>query len=648
MQTDPQRQDLSKLGIDDLMNIEVTTASKQSQTLAHVPAAIYVVTQEDIHRSGATCIPEALRMVPGVQVARINTNQWVVSIRGFDTKFADKLLVMIDGRSIYDPLFSGVFWDAPEVDMADVARIEVIRGPGGTLWGANAVNGIINIITKESRETQGNAVESSGSTTEGNSLRIENGGKIGPKAFYRVYARYFDITSFPSTVTAPGSDNWQGVHAGFRTDWTTSRDAMTFSGGINSSHQGQTSRFPSLDPPYTGLEADRFPISNWDLLGRWERTDGPSKGMSLQVSLDQSVRSQPEGYEKRDKLSVDFQRPLRISSTNSLVWGLGYLVTRDRTMASRVTAFDPASRQDEVFSGFIQDELNLSPHLQLSLGTKVEHNDYSGWELQPSARLTWQRNSKQTVWAAISRAVRTPNRLTSDIIANERVNPPDDNSALPVEVRLYGNPSLKSEVVVAHEIGWRFVPSEKLSLDVTAYYNRYDNLISVEPGTPFFEATPVPHIVQPLTYHNGMNADTAGLEVAGQYQISPVWRLKSALTVFSSHFSFDAGSNGSVSTSPEGPNATPHLQFNINSLVDFSNRLQLDTAFYYVDRNVAQDVPSYGRLDLRLGWRPSDTVECSLGIQNLLTTRHRESGTYFIEVPAYLRRNVSFTATFKF
>lgn len=629
------------------MKIEVTTASKQAQSLTSVPAAIYVVTQDDIRRSGVTSIPEALRMVPGVQVARSTANQWVVTIRGFEGRYANKLLVLIDGRSVYSPLFSGVNWDAQIVNMDDIDRIEVIRGPGGSLWGANAVNGIINIITKSAEETQGNTASVRTSTDEPENMVVQHGGKFGPQAFYRVYAKLFNVASLNMLNGDSAQDKWRSSSAGFRTDWSKKSDAFSFSGSYVNSNEGETQIEPLLTPPYSEQVLVHNRDVNWNLVGRWERSSGYAKGTALQISYDHVSRLSGEITERRDNLRLDFQQPLRISSTNNLIWGLGYYSTKDHTVGSDLVIMNPQRASDTVYSGFVQDEIQLRNHLQLSVGTKVEHNSYTGWEFQPSGRVSWTPSSKQTLWASVSRAVRTPNRIDADSTVNYTVLPGDLVNP-PIQTVVFGNKHLKSESVIAQELGWRYIPSAHLSIDVAVFYNKYDRLLSTEIGTPFMDAAPFPHLIVPITWGNKLNAETHGLEISGQYQAAANWRLNPAITIYSARYFLDQGSTDPNNASAQRKGSTPNYQFSLRSLLDLPNRMQFDTSLYYVDKVDVESVAPYARLDVRLGWNPNRLTTLSVGAQNLLTLRHREAFTSGFEATTLVERSFFLSLNVRF
>src|SRR5205807_1846799 len=402
--------DVTTMSVEDLMNMQVTSVSKRTQKVADAAAAVYVITQEDIRRSGATNIPEALRLAPGIQVARIDENKWAISSRGFNGRFADKLLVLIDGRSVYTPLFSGVYWNVQDVMLEDVDRIEVIRGPGATLWGANAVNGVINIITKSAKNTQAGLATAGG----GNELRgfsnLRYGGTVNQDAFYRAYAKYFNVGSSTNAIGGNGTDNWDSLRGGFRGDWTPSGpDQVTLQGDMYRSHYGELLTIPSLNAPYSSTFPNAGAISGGNILGRWAHDFG-SSSTSLQVYFDNTNISENSLFADHQNIfDIDFQHSFRLTDSQAVIWGVGYRSIGDNNDSSFTVSLQPNHNQLNQFSGFAQDEISLfDRRVQLTLGSKLEHNDFTGLEVEPNARILWNITPNQSVWTAVSRAARTP------------------------------------------------------------------------------------------------------------------------------------------------------------------------------------------------------------------------------------------------
>jgi iron complex outermembrane recepter protein len=631
---------LAEMPLEQLMDLEVTSVTRSPRKISVSPTAIYVITQEDIRRSGATTIAEALRMAPGINVARIDASKWAISARGFNDFFANKLLVLQDGRSIYTPLFSGVFWDVQDTLMEDIERIEVIRGPGATLWGANAVNGVINIITKNAADTQGGLLTGGSGNEERGFGSTRYGGKLGEHAFYRAYVKYFSRDAFVDAQGAEAHDDWDILRGGFRTDWKISAtDSLTWQGDYYTGNVGQ--RFPVFPPPtFFRIVQGHGSVSGGNLLGSWKHVFSETSDMVLQVYHDRTEREDRIHHETRDTEDIDFQHRFAVGERQEVTWGLGYRYSADRLSDGKdetgAVVFWPNHRGDQLFSGFLQDEVILVPDLlQLTLGSKIELNDYTGWEMQPSARLLWTPDEKHTVWAAASRAVRSPARF-EHTVRSWFVPPP---------AQLVANDDFESENLLAYELGYRLQPMTRLSLDFAAFYNVYDDLRLIVPFTSVASPPPFP----PLTLYrpeNGASGETYGAEFAGTYHITDNWKLSAGYTYLHMNLRRDGNQKG---LSPEGAEGdSPRHQFNVRSYLDLPHDLQFDTALYYVDALPNRNVSSYVRLDLRLGWRPSRHLDLSIGAQNLLDDRHPEFGPGFLISPTEIERSVYAKATWTF
>jgi iron complex outermembrane receptor protein len=444
---------LKKLSLEQLMAIEVSSVSRRPERLSDAASAIQVITREDIQRSGATRLPEALRLATNLEVDQLDASQWAISARGFNSPLANKLLVLIDGRTVYSPLFAGVFWDAQDVLLEDVEQIEVISGPGATLWGANAVNGVINITTKKAKDTQGLLVLGGGGTELHGFGGARYGGRIGSKARFRVYGKYSERDGTELPTGEDISNDWSFGQGGFRLDWDASTgDLITVQGDLYDGHTDQT---PTTDAVARGANA----------VGRWSHKLSARSDLQLQLYVDRTHRDVPGSYDDvLDTYDVDFQYHIALGGRHDVVWGVGYRLVED-DFKSVAVAILPEQVSLETFSAFAQDEIALGNRLRLTLGTKLEHNDYTDFEFQPSVRLAWQVNDRQTLWAAVSRAVRTPSRLDRDLV-------------------ILPGPNFNSEVVRAYELGYRGQATERLSFSVSAFYNDYDDLRSVEPPIP--------------------------------------------------------------------------------------------------------------------------------------------------------------------
>jgi iron complex outermembrane recepter protein len=576
-----QMEVLLNLDFDGLASIKITTVNRKKQNVADIAAAVYVISQEDIRRSGLGSVPELLRMVPGLEVASTGSNSWSITSRGFNDRFSNKLLVLIDGRSVFTPLFAGVYWEMQDLILEDIDRIEIIRGPGGALWGANAVNGVINIITKHAEDTQGGQFTLSSGNQEPYSGTIRYGGKMGEKFSYRVFAKGFDRDSFINSDGSRAEDSWQSKQGGFRMDWLLTKDnSLTVQGNTNN----------------VDTENDTDQNTSNNVLLRWEHDLSDASDLAIQLYYDAFEHDR----DIRKTYDLDFQHRFPLYTNQEIIWGLGYRTIEDSIEIDERVSFNPQSRHDEIFSAFIQDEIAfLEDSLKFTIGSKFEHNDYTGLEIQPNARLLWKANKRDTYWAAISRAVRTPSRYESDITATRSVTP------------LIGNPDMQSETLLAYEVGYRSQISSRLSFDITSYYNNYDNLQTIESnaGSDVFA--------------NLMEGNSYGVESAVEWQPKKVWKLKANYTFIKMNLNLKDGSSSTSSTNQE--NNTPTHQFQIHSYLDLPNNLEFDAALYYSNEISAMGIPAYFRTDLRLGWRPQKQLELSLVGQNLFDTQHPES-----------------------
>lgn len=403
------------LPLEDLLSLEVTSVSKKRQPLSEAPAAIYVITQDDIKRSGVTSIPEALRMAPGVQVTRINSNKWAVSSRGFNGQMSNKLLLLIDGRSVYTPAFSGVYWDVQDTFMDDIERIEVIRGPGATLWGANAVNGIINVITKSAGNTQGGLLTLGAGSEEKGFAGFRYGASLGDHSQGRFYLKAFDRDGFSDLATGTDAgDQWKSYRAGFRIDGGAStEDGWTFQGDIYHTDENQyvASQWVST-PPFNLPDDDNFNTTGWNLLTRWNHHLSDRSSMTLQLYYDHAERDELILGQTHDTFDLDFQHNLMLGNRHDVIWGFGYRAVKDDFDNTFAVSLSPDSRTNHLISAFVQDQIELVPdRFHLTVGSKIEHNDYTGFEVQPSVKMLWTPHERHTLWGSVSRAVRTPSRV---------------------------------------------------------------------------------------------------------------------------------------------------------------------------------------------------------------------------------------------
>ncbi len=620
-------EDLTTVSIESLMQMEVTSVSKKQEQFSQTAAALYVITQEDIRRSGATSIPELLRMVPGLDVAHIDANTWAISSRGLNDRFTSKMLVLVDGRTVYSPLFSRVYWDVQDTLLEDIERIEVIRGPGATLWGANAVNGVINVITKHAQDTQGGLVSAGAGNQERGFGAFRYGGQLSQRGYYRFFAKYFDRDAFANASGQPAADSWSILRGGFRTDWTLSaRDSLTVQGDFYNGSVGEA--LPngiSLSPPMTVSFNDRAHVAGGNLLSRWNHAFSPRSETTLQLYYDLSDREDSQVDEDTRTIDLDFDHHLAFGGRHDVVWGFGCRFIADQTAGSLSLSFHPSDRADGLFSGFVQDEVVLVPgRLRLTLGTKLEHNAYTGFEVQPDVRLVWTPHSRHVIWGAVSRAVRTPSRSDTDIRINLAAF--QDTGGTIRVVSLLGNPQLRSETLLAYDLGYRAQLSQRFALDLAAFYNSYDRVRDAKPDVPFFESNPPPlHLVIPRVFQNALRGQTHGVEVTPNWNVTRRWRLSGGYTWFGADLRNIAAS--ATTRSPRLALDSPEQQWNLRSFLNLPGNLEFDTAVYYVSNLSHLGVPSYTRLDTRLGWRPTESLEVGVVGQDLLDSRHFEFGS---------------------
>ncbi len=621
---DPDIAYLKGLSIEDLLQTEVTSASKKSEALFDTAAAVFVITQEDIRRTGARNIPEALRMVPGLQVAHIDANRWAITSRGFNDWFSNKLLVMIDGRSVYTPLFSGVYWDVQDTILADIDRIEIIRGPGATVWGANAVNGVINIITKKASETHGGLVNVMVGSHEQPLVEARYGGQIGASADVRVYAKGFQREPFENDAGDDAHDSWNAKRTGFRADWKAdSGDDFSLDGQIYTGESDHTVYLSGyLTPPYFRTNREAEDYAGGHLLASWTRQLTAHSDFVLQAYYDRTQRDQVVVEEIRDTLDFEFKYHWDPHGPHDVVWGMGYRWTQDDIDGTWNTSFDPDHRSDDLWSTFIQDDIMLAAdRLWLTIGSKFEYNDYSGFEIQPSVRLRYKPNDANILWAAVSRAVRSPSRSDHDLRVNlASMADPFGNVAV---VRLLGDDDFDSEELIAYEAGYRWQPDMRFHLDLTTFYNDYDKLRRSETESPFFEFAPLPpHIVIPELITNTMKGYTCGFEGSATWRPVDFWRISISYAWIDLNLRKTGPGDNSGTPSEEG--VSPKHQFQVRSYLDLPWNLHFDAEAYHVDDLASLDIDAHTRVDLRVEWTPNSTWSVSLNVENLFDDAHRE------------------------
>lgn len=617
------RRSLMDLSIEELLNESVTSVAKKETKLDQSPAAISIITQEDIRRSGLTSIPELLRMVPGLDVARINGSEWAIGSRGFNNQYANKLLVLVDGRAVYSPTFGGVFWNAQDVVLEDVDRIEVIRGPGATLWGANAVNGVINITTKSAKETQGGMVSTSFGTEDQPSTSVRYGGQLATNLYYRAYVKYFNREGLVDATGRDTPDDWRALRGGMRLDWEPSTENnFTLQGDYYGNAIEGNIHATTLTPP-AFFRTENVVAHNrgGNALGRWTHILSDTAQFTVQGYYDHVQQADNEVIVYQDTYDLDAQHRFALGARNDIVWGVGYRLTETRITPSFALRADPEERDLPLYNVFLQDDIMLvQDRLRLTLGSKFEHNDYTGLEIQPSGRLLWTPTEQQTVWAAASRAVRTPAVGDRAVRSNFSAFQPGPDQP-PVLLASFGNSNVRSEEVMSYELGYRIEPTKRLSFDLACFYNVYDNLVGYAPGLPRFEIDPAPaHVLIPLPANNRQSAETYGAELSARWQVMDHWRLAGSYSWLHMR----------VRPDPREEKNSPQHQFQIRSYVDLPCHFELNSALYFVDsivsdsRQTALPIASYIRLDVGVTWRPTAHLELGIWGQNLLDDRHAE------------------------
>lgn len=606
---------LKRLSLEDLSRIQVISAGKKEEKLSDAAAAIYVITDDEIRRSGVRSIPEALRLATGLEVAVFNNISWPISARGFDTTSANKIQVFMDGRSLYSPLFGGTFWDIQNTVMEDIDRIEVVRGPGGTLWGGNAVDCVVNIITRTAKETAGLLAVAGGGAAERGFATLRYGGAIGRNTNYRIYGNYFDRDSLALQTGADAQDPYQMRQGGFRVDSSLGADKLTLQGDLYSGDGG------ILNRPDIGVHGG-------NLLGRWSHRFGNGSELQVQTYYDRTSRLVPlQVDEERNTYDIDIQHNFQAGGHHDVVWGLGYRVSNDATGPEPVFNFSPSGRHLALFNFFVEDGIGIIPDkLKLVLGSKFENYSYNGWDVQPSARLVWTPVSHHSLWGGVSHAVRIPTQFDTDL----RVTA--GNFLL-----IGGVASFQPEELTAYEVGYTALPAPQLSLAVSGYFNHYDNLRSQE--TEMVGGIPA------ISLANKLNARTFGAEITARYQVLPWWRITSGYSNLQKRFSTDAGSTDRTGGLQEG--IDPRNQFSLRSGMDLPHKTELDFWVRHVsalELSSGTPVPAYTVFDVRLGWRPAKKMEVALVARNLPDKRHLEFG------PAgeLIRRSVYVTTTWRF
>ncbi len=617
----PAADGIDNLSLAELANTSITSVARKPQRLSQAAAAIFVITRDDIRRSGAVSLPDVLRLAPGVQVARINQSEWAITARGFNGRWANKLLVLLDGRTVYSPLFSGVHWESLDLPLEDIERIEVIRGPGATVWGANAVNGVINILTRAAVDTQGTTVSLAVGNTDRVATSIRHGGRIGDRGHFRVNSRYYDRKV---DSDQPWGNQWKDFRGGFRADWRTStRDSFVVTGDVFRAaiHSAYTPVVTRLNPRPAPVDMNYAPQTR-SLSGRWERKLTDSSDIALQISYAGSHRSEVDFTGDLDTIDVDFQHRMLLGLKHDLVWGFDARTSSDRYSGFLTAVILPDHRRDLLVSGFLQDEISLLPGaLQLVLGTKVERNSYMTTpQLEPGAQLIWTPNAANTVWTSVARAVRTPARSDVDIqVIISAVPLPNGQWLTPI---LLANKLFKPETLTAFELGYRFQRA-RASFDISGFSNHYDQLRSYETGAVIFAPLAgAPPPVLPLRLAGNVYGESRGLEISSGYELTESVRLLGTYSFLNMRLHRLPVSNDQNYRNPEGE--SPRHQGRLTCYWNLNRAITWDTSLYLVDRLPAQQLAGYASIVSHVGWQVRKGLYAGITADNLLDRRHAE------------------------
>ncbi|MEY4563743.1 MAG: hypothetical protein RLZZ618_3020 [Pseudomonadota bacterium] len=589
--------DLSAMSIEDLATLEITSVSKKTELVADASASVFVITASDIERSGATSLPEALRLAPNLQVARVDARNYAVTARGFNGPFANKLLVLIDGRSIYTPLFSGVFWDAQDVMLEDIDRIEVVSGAGSTLWGANAVNGVINVVTRSAAKTQGTLVAVSGAEQE-QTAAIRHGDVLAGTQF-RVYAKRVRVTDSHRANSSSVVDGFHRSQAGLRADGGDEHQGFTL---LADAYSGRLSQANTRDIHTAGFSSS----------AQWRQRLREGSSVALQFTFDHTQRDQPGSFDERlDIANIELQHTVELGGSHHMVWGGGYRHATDRLNPEPGFAFLPNTMSLHWGNVFVQDDIALRRDLRLTLGLKLEHNGYTGYEHLPNIRLAYKPTGKHLIWASAARTARAPSRIDRDFYAP--TSPPVVGGVQ--QFFIAGGPNFQNEIAKLFELGYRGQLLPSVTWSVTAFSAKYDGLRTFEPNTSG----------PGLVFGNGAEATSRGVEMWGAWQVSPTWRLHAGVVSQAVRTTYKADSRSPARLSLF-EDTDPHHYWTLRSSTDLNERTSLDVSLRHVGALRNPEVPAYDALDANLIWRVRAGLAVSLLGKNLLDSGHPEFG----------------------
>jgi iron complex outermembrane receptor protein len=617
---------LTEASLEELLTMNITSAGKKNQLITETAAAIYVITSDDIQRYNASTITELLRQVPGIQVAREATGEWSISIRGFNDKHANKLLVLLDGRTLYSPMYSGVEWDVHDTMIEDIHRIEIIRGPGASLWGANAVNGVINVITKQAADTRGGLVTYHAGAFDKGSIAARYGGSIGKNAQYRVFSKYFTRPSLENAAGITPYGGWNSLRQGGRLDWSpTPADVITVSGDWSLSNLREVDdEITSFTAPFESTVQENDKTRTSFLLTRWNRKQRSGGEFDVRFFYDRNRQYDGLGHDKDESIEtadIEFNQRLKVLRQHDLVWGGGFRQVRDRVEPAFDSWFVPVSRTARTYNGFVQDEIALlHDSVRLTAGSKFEWNSFSKTEVQPTARVLWALTHRHSFWTAASRAVRVPSRNEHDQYELDSIS---ENEEGEVEYELLvPSPAFRPEKLTSYEAGYRFLSATRASLDVASFYNIYDDLQTIETQSGLFTATPFAGVMTPLVRANNSRARVAGAEVTVYWTVNDVLQLSGNYTRLHMQLHADSESNDEGAEAFEGKNAKN--LFYVRAYADLPRKVNLTAELRYVGEIPGEEIPRYLEGNIHISRAIRHGLRLAVTLDNLMRNRHAE------------------------